>query len=71
MKARKVSQTPTFMISCGSFLGRVIENGLIKNFPVRDECFVLDAYDYLMYAQIAGNILKTRSLDLQVATEFN
>jgi hypothetical protein len=68
MKRKKESRTPTFMISCTSFLGRLIENGPIKNFPVRGECFVIDEWDYLFLTQTANNVLKFRTEEIQCIT---
>lgn len=71
MKRKKESQTPTFMISCGSFLGRLIEWSPIKNFEIRDECYVLDGYDYLFMCQTANNVLKARTERMQRLTQRN
>jgi hypothetical protein len=71
MKREKVSRTPIFMISCGSFLGRLIESGPIKNYKIRDECYVLDDSEYIFWAHTARNLCKIRHEEIQYLTGTN
>jgi hypothetical protein len=68
MKREKVSRTPIFMISCGSFLGRLIESGPIKNYKVRDECFVLDDSEYIFWAHTARRVFTNRHEEINYLT---
>jgi hypothetical protein len=71
MKREKVSRTPIFMISCSSFLGRLIESGPIKNYKKRDGCFVLDDSEYIFWAHTARNLCKIRHEEIQYLTGTN
>jgi hypothetical protein len=68
MRREKVSRTPIFMISCGSFLGRLIESGPIKNYKVRDECFVLDDSEYIFWAHTARRVFTNRHEEINYLT---
>jgi hypothetical protein len=59
------------MISCGSFLGRLIESGPIKNYKIRDECYVLDDSEYIFWAHTARNLCKIRHEEIQYLTGTN
>lgn len=56
------------MVSCTSFLGRLVAQSPIKNYELRDGCYVLDEDTYLMYAVIARRAFHGRQEELQCIT---